>query len=75
MGFHIPWFDNKRIYIRNPFKVIRKEEPRMVEDEQEFVDTFVKPTVTMSESDVSVRKVFFSETQPSYVARVKDEDK
>lgn len=51
MGFHIPLWKNKKLYVRNPFKVVHDNSMRLIEDSREMVDVFGKPNVVMFETN------------------------
>ena len=40
MGFYLPLWGNKKLYIRSPFKIVYNRGIRYIEDEQEMLDVF-----------------------------------
>lgn len=62
MGFHIKLGKTLKLYVRNPFKLVKINSPRYIEDVDEFNDVYGTPTVT---SGCTQQIVDMSESVPT----------
>lgn len=61
----------RTIQLRSPVKVYSKDEPILIETEGEFLNTFGKPNVMATETDIST-KLRATETSTGFCIRGKE---